>query len=127
MKYIILILLSFNIAFADECPKEVMALKKGEPAPCSGVLFSPAKESAIFRDITLYKKEIDLLNQKVTLLEKDQDFYQRRLDNMMQLNDSISKELARREQNSFFNNSLYFGTGALLTGLIAYGVVNGLR
>jgi hypothetical protein len=123
MRIALCLLLISNICIAEE----VKVLKKGESVPFDGVLFSKEKEKEVRADLETSEKKIvtlrklnELNESEITILNKRLELYQNK-----------AKELADREvkseNNTFLKNSLYFLSGALLTGLIGYGVIQTYR
>jgi hypothetical protein len=123
MKAILCLLLISNIVIAEE----VKVVKKGESVPFDGVLFTKEKEKEVRADLETSEKKIitlrklnELSESEITILNKRLELYQNK-----------ARELADREvkseNNTFLKNSLYFLSGALLTGLIGYGVVRTYR
>ena len=123
MRIALCLLLISNICIAEE----VKVVKKGESVPFDGVLFSKEKEKEVRVDLETSEKKIvtlrklnELNESEITILNKRLELYQNK-----------AKELADREvkseNNTFLKNSLYFLSGALLTGLIGYGVIQTYR
>ena len=123
MKAILCLLLISNIVIAEE----VKVVKKGESVPFDGVLFTKEKEKEVRADLETSEKKIitlrklnELSESEITILNKRLELYQNK-----------ARELADREvkseNNTFLKNSLYFLSGALITGLIGYGVVKTYR
>ena len=118
MKLIISLLMITNFCFAQD----VKVVKKGESVPFDGVLFTKELEKDIREDMEKLKRRNDILVKINEVSEKEIDIVTKRLI----LYQEKSKELADREVQSerdqFIKNALYFLSGALITGLISYGV-----
>ena len=123
MKVIISLILCFNFCYAEN----VKVVKKGEVVPFDGVLFTKEKEKEVRTNIENSEKKIITLAKLNEFNEKEIDILNKRLE----LYQNKSRELADREvkneNNTFLKNSLYFLSGALLTGFIGYGVVQTYR
>lgn len=125
MKLILISLLSFNCM-----AQNVATVKKGEPVPFDGVLFSKDKELEIRKEVL----EKDFLEKKVNLLEELGRTQEKELEIANKrtiLYREQSKEFADREvtseNTSFLKGILYFTAGALLTGALSYGVIQSNR
>lgn len=118
MKLIISLLMITNFCFAQN----VKVVKKGESVPFDGVLFTKELEKDIREDMEKLKRRNDILVKINEVSEKEIDIVTKRLS----LYQEKSKELADREVQSerdqFIKNALYFLSGAIITGLISYGV-----
>jgi hypothetical protein len=118
MKLIVSLLLISNFCLAQD----VKVVKKGEVVPFDGVLFTKELEKDIREDVIKLKKRNEILTKINEVNEKEIDIVTKRLS----LYQSKSKELADREvqaeRDQFIKNALYFLSGALITGLISYGV-----
>lgn len=105
-------------------------LKKGDVAPYEGYIITPEREQSLrlmdkklglATDLNtsystqnaLDSKTIDILNQRV-------DLYQRQ-------NADMSKQLSEAKGDGFWQKTLYFSLGAVLTGLVAYGTVRAVK
>lgn len=123
MKILITLILSINVCFANE----VKVVKKGDTVPFDGVLFTRELEKDIRNDIEILKKKADTLTKINDINEKELEIVNKRL----KLYQDKSKELADREVKSenrdFLKNTVYFLSGALLTGLLGYGVFKAYR
>jgi hypothetical protein len=118
MKFIISLMLCINFCYAES----VKVVKKGETVPFDGVLFTKEKEKEVRNNIENSEKKIITLAKlnELDIINKRLELYQNK-----------SRELADREvkneNNTFLKNSLYFLSGALITGLIGYGVIQAYR
>jgi hypothetical protein len=123
MKLFLSLLLICNICFAED----VKVVKKGETVPYDGVLFPKEKEQEIRTDLKTKEKRIitlsqlnDLNNKEIEVLNKRLGLYQEKAKEM------ADREL-KQENNTFWKSALYFISGAVLTGVIGYGVVQAYR
>jgi hypothetical protein len=123
MKFVISIILCLNFCYADS----VKVVKKGETVPFDGVLFTKEKEKEVRNNVENSEKKIVTLAKLNEFNEKEIDILNKRLE----LYQNKSRELADREvkneNNTFLKNSIYFLSGALITGLIGYGVIQAYR
>jgi hypothetical protein len=122
IKVLICILL-INSCFATD----VKVVKKGDTVPFDGVLFTKELEKDIRNDIIILEKK----NAALTRLSDINDKEIKILNERLSLYQDKAKELATREtiseSNSFLRNAVYFLSGAVLTGVIGYGVVKAYR
>lgn len=120
---LIIFLLSINLVFAED----VKVVKKGETVPFDGVLFTRELEKDIRNDIQVLTKKVDTLNKINDINEKELDILNKRV----KIYQDKAKEMANREvkseKDTFFKNTLYFLSGALLTGIVSYGVIRTVR
>jgi hypothetical protein len=118
MKLLFSLLVISNMCLAQD----VKVIKKGETAPFDGVIFTREIEKDIREDIQRLNKRNDILTKLNAVNEKEVEILVKRVS----LYQAKSKELADREvsleRDSFIKNALYFISGALVTGLITYGV-----
>lgn len=118
MKLLFSFLLITNFCFAQN----VKVVKKGESVPFDGVLFTKELEKDIREGVDKLKRRNEVLTKINEVNEKEIDIVTKRLS----LYQEKSKELADREVQSerdqFIKNTLYFLSGAIITGLISYGV-----
>jgi hypothetical protein len=123
MKLFLSALIMCNMCFAQP----VTPVKKGEQVPFDGILFTKEKEKEVRTALEVSEKRVitlsklnDLNNAEISILTDRLELYQKK-----------SKELSDRESrlqdSSFLKNSLYFIAGALITGVIGYGVVRAYR
>lgn len=88
---LILSIFASSITNAGSCKDPVSFLELGNPAPCTGYLFSPEKEKELrfqalelpfYKNLTtLYKQETDILKQRIEIKDKQIELYEKRLDN----------------------------------------------
>lgn len=122
MKYLLLLLISFN-AFSQQ----VVTVKKGDIVPFDGVLFTKEKELEVRKEVL----EKDFLLKKNTLLEelgkiqKDElDIANKRVEVYQKRTQEMADREVRQENTDFWKSAFYFTAGALIVGIIGYGVVS---
>jgi hypothetical protein len=130
LKLLILIILILNVLVNNNAFSQVTVVKKGDTVPYDGVLFTKEKEVELRQqamDLEYEKKrnlklsDLNILNEKqIDLMHKRIDLYQNRVQELQQRD-------INNEDNKLLNNTLYFVSGALLTGLIGYGVIQAYR
>ena len=104
---------------------EVVYVEKGKLAPYSGYLFSPEKEKEtrlMVKEMGYYKNLSESMDK---LLKSDQVLITQQDTRIELYNTQITNlsELAyKNESDSFWRNTLYFTLGAVLTGVIVFGV-----
>lgn len=123
MKALLTVLLISNLALADD----VKVVKKGETVPFDGVLFTKELEKQIRSDTQILEKKVDTLTrinsineQEITILNQRVSLYQEKAKEM------ADREV-KQESSSFWKNAAYFISGAVLTGVIGYGVIKAYR
>jgi hypothetical protein len=98
-------------------------VKKGDITPFDGVLFTKELEKDIREDVQKLNRRNEVLTKLNEVNEKEIDILTKRIV----LYQDKSRELVDREikseRDSFIKNAAYFLSGALLTGLITYGVL----
>ena len=121
---LITLILTINLCFAEN---SVKVIKKGETAPFDGVLFTRELEKDIRNDLIVAEKKSAALTRLNEINEKEIEILNKRLG----LYQTKAKELAeietKVESDSFLKNVTYFISGALITGVIGYGVVKAYR
>lgn len=118
MKILFTTILFTQICFAQD----VKVVRKGEQVPFDGVLFTRELEKSIRMDIQISQNKIDTLTKLNELNDKEIDILTERLKNHQQkVKDIVDREV-QTENSMFFRQTLYFISGALITGLISYGV-----
>lgn len=95
---------------------DTIVLEQGKPAPFSGILFSKSKadsvknelidKDACYKQLDLYKSNISLESQQVSLL----------LNQNKILIEQKDQDIKKEEYSKYF----YFSSGILLTGLSIY-------
>lgn len=116
MKYIIILaLLLSSTAHATGCDLPTQ-IAQGDKSPCTGYVMSPDTEQKIRTDLTYKDLMIDNLN-KQNAIQSD----------MLKINSEQLKNLSAQGQLTDTQKLLYFGLGALLTGLASYAAVRAIR
>lgn len=119
MKLLVSLFLVSNVCFAQS----VKVVKKGDITPFDGVLFTKELEKDIREDVQKLNRRNEVLTKLNEVNEKEIDILTKRIV----LYQDKSRELVDREikseRDSFIKNAAYFLSGALLTGLITYGVL----
>lgn len=123
MKLLISFFLLANIALADE----VKIVKKGDTVPYDGVLFTKDKEREIRTDLEISEKKILTLKRLNDLNEKEIEILNKRVELYQKKTKEIVNLQLQEEKYSNAKNALYFISGALITGLIGYGVIKAYR
>ena len=116
------ILVSFMISYSQANAQDVKVVKKGETVPFDGVLFTKELEKSIRMDIQLSEKKVDTLSKLNDLNEKEIDILTKRLQLHQQKTIEMADREVESENRSFWKNTIYFISGAIITGLISYGV-----
>jgi hypothetical protein len=120
----------FQTAHADSCDKAVVLLKKGEPAPCEGFLFSPdaeKKASQAVDDAKYYKDLSELLHSRNDLLQKQLAINDERLMLYMKTTEELAQEVVRKQHEDFWQKAAYFGLGIAVTGLSIYAAAQAIK
>ena len=116
MKKCITIILLFSTICSADVQHDSIQLNAGQVAPFTGYLLPPDKVLQ-FRsdeiDLDFYKKTNGNLNLEIT-------DYQTRVKNYQDENAELAKQVA--SSDNFFSKAGYFVLGALITGLVSYGV-----
>lgn len=118
MKIFLIFLLISNICIAED----VKVVKKGDTVPFDGVLFTKELEKSIRMDMQISEKKIDMLTKINDLNEKEINILTKRLELHQEKTAEIIDREVQLENSTFFKNTIYFISGALITGLISYGV-----
>jgi hypothetical protein len=115
---ILSVFLSFAILFSQASAQDVKVLKKGDPAPFDGVLFTKELEKSIRTDIQVYEKKIETYDKLNKLNEMEIDILSKRLS----LYQEKTNELLQKEDNSnLLKNTIVFLSGVVITGLLVHG------
>lgn len=125
MKFLILSLL-FNVAYAQNA----VVIKKGDPAPFDGVLFTKTYEKELRQqklDLEYAEKKIVHLSQLNELNNKELDILTKRFELQRNRAQEMADRESKAESQSAWKNALYFVSGALVTGIIGYGVIQAYR
>jgi len=126
MKILLILCLSISLAHAGN----VSVITKGTPAPFDGVLFSREMEKAIRQtdlDNVFLKQQNASLTRLNDLSEQETAIVTKRYENMQLKANELAEKQVKMDNNSFWKNSLYFISGALITGLITYGVARAVK
>ncbi len=123
MKLITTLILCFNIAIANDAK----IVKKGEVVPFDGVLFTRELEKDIRNDLQILNKKVETLTKINDINEKELDIVNKRLSLYQTKADEMAKREIKSERDTLVKNTLYFLSGALLTGIIGYGVIKAYR
>lgn len=123
MKTLLVLLLSVNICFAES----VRVVKKGESVPFDGVLFTKELEKDIRNDMETYKKKVEVLTKIDELNNKEIEILSKRLEVYQKKSLELAEKSSTLERDSYLRNAGYFLSGALLTGLLGYAVIQAYR
>jgi len=123
MKLFLSLFLICNICLAED----VKVVKKGESVPYDGVLFPREKEREIRTDLQTQEKRIITLSKLNELNNKEIDILNKRLELYQEKAKEMADREVKQENNTFWKNALYFVSGAVLTGVIGYGVIKAYR
>lgn len=103
--------------------KEVRLIHKGDPAPFDGYVFDLEAEKA--NRIELLEK--DSLISQVELYKVNEELYAKNTKMWQDTATQNTERLLKIEHESFWQNSVYFGLGVVLTGALAIGLSKGLK
>lgn len=118
MRIFLAFLITINTCFAEG----VKVVKKGEVVPFDGVLFTKELEKSIRMDMQISDKKINTLSKLNELNEKEIEILTKRLEIHQEKTRSIIDREVQMENSSFWKYTIYFVSGALITGLISYGI-----
>lgn len=125
MKYLLLFTLFFNqVVFATECKEAVKLLQEGQKAECSGFLFSPEAEkkaSQAYDDAKHYKELSELLHKRSELTNSEIKILDERLKLYQDQSLTLATQLNKKENEDFWQKTMYFGLGILATSVAVYG------
>jgi hypothetical protein len=102
--------------------QDVKVVKKGEVVPFDGVLFTKELEKTIRMDIQLAEKKVETLSELNDLNEKEIDILTKRLNLYQEKTIEMADREVSNENSTFWKHTIYFLSGAIITGLISYGV-----
>lgn len=122
--FLVLLLLAPQSALALECKHEVSLLEEGQKAPCTGFLFSPdaeKKASQAVDDVKYYKDLSEMYQKRTDLANKELQVMDERLKLYMNTTTELAQEVNRKERQDFWQRTLYFGLGILVTSIAVYG------
>lgn len=125
MKRILLILLSVSVAsssaFADN--ERAIHLSKNQPAPYAGVLLSYEQARTIYLELQDCDR-IKLINESfktsIDLYKKNEVEYKTEISDLKIQNEVLAVAVEKSSSNSFWRNTMYFGLGVVLTGMVSY-------
>ncbi len=102
---------------------EVKYIKKGDPAPYTGYIFDLEAEQK--NQISLLEK--DNLEKQLSLFKENEKIYIEQ--NLMWKNVATenTERLFKIQDNSFWQNALFFGLGVVATGALAIGLSKGVN
>lgn len=126
LKTILLVyFLGFNqTVLATECKESVTLLNEGQKAECTGFLFSPdaeKKASQSYDDAKYYKELSDLLHKRNVLTNEEIKILDERLKLYQDQSFLLAQEVQKKENEDFWQKTIYFGLGVLATGIAIYG------
>jgi hypothetical protein len=101
---------------------QAKVLKKGEVAPFNGVLLSDELEHSVRTELQTNKEKIEKLKKINELSEQEIEVLTKRMELHRKIVNEYADREAKTENTSFLKNTLYFISGALITGIIAHGV-----
>ncbi len=101
------IVFCFN-SYSDDCNSSVRPINKGEPAQCTGYLFSPSAESAAYKATRISE-----------LQKEENEILQKRLDLYIKQSEVLAKEIAKRDSTEDLKRLGMFVLGVVVTGYIA--------
>lgn len=102
---------------------QVKYIEKGIPAPYSGYLFTEDAELTNRKTLIEHKfmlQELDLYKQNEDILIKQADLWKNQ-------SRDLADQLNKKERMTFWENTLYFALGALVTTGLAFGVSRATR
>lgn len=100
------------------CEKPSQYLLQGQPAPCTGHLFSPELARKLkFQDQTYTDLEalVDRQRNVIKILNT-------RVDEAQAFGSDLYKEIERRDRYDFWEKTAYFALGVVVTGAIVISV-----
>lgn len=121
--FLVILLLFPNLGFAN-CKDSVQALEKGQPAPCTGLLYSEEadKKAAQDHEDAKFYKDLNLrLEQRKELTDKEINVLDKRLKLYIDQSETLAERLHKRESQTKWEKALWFGFGVLATGIAVYG------
>jgi hypothetical protein len=102
---------------------EVQYIKKGDITPYEGYLFSVDAERKNRAELIMK----DNMTTQIKLYEENEKIYERQVYMWKNVATENTERLLKMERNSFWQNSLYFTLGVVVTGAIAIGVSRGMN
>lgn len=119
-RLLIILLLTSQVVHAEE---GVVWLEATKPAPFSGFLLTKEKTDKLI-DATIERDSLKRIN---SYLEQDNKVLLSRLDNDREHIKNLNSMLSDTKETSFLAKASFFVMGAVITGLISYGVVHTIR
>ena len=128
MNKLICLLLIFSLSFPALADFDL--LNQGQAAPYTGYLITSDRE----KKLRMLDKELEICNNINNSYKRLDSFNSeneailiKRLDLYKNESERLANTLAKNNSDSFWEKTLYFGLGAVLTGFIAYGVVQATK
>jgi hypothetical protein len=115
-------LVSFMLLCSQAKAQDTKVVKKGESVPFDGVLFTKELEKSIRMDMQLSEKKVDILSKLNELNEKEIDIITKRLELYQRKTTEMADREVDAENRTFLKSTIYFLSGAIITGLISYGI-----
>lgn len=107
-----------SLLFSSVVNAQVLYVLKDTPAPYDGYLFTVPAEITnrkLLLELDYYKSIEPLYKSNIDTLIKQSDIWHKQ-------SEDLAMTLTKREDRSFWSNSLYFAAGCLVTILVGYGV-----
>lgn len=101
-------------------------LKMNDPAPYTGWLFSQDEEVKLryeLSKITVYEQVIESMQRSIDIHKGNEKIEMEKNRILIQRNDDLAKQLSESNRVKDWEKVLWFAGGAIITGLIGYGVV----
>lgn len=117
---LILIITTTN-ALADD----PTLIKKNEPAPYNGLLFSIPKATELHKDIVerdALKLTNESLQKSLSITQENYSIEQKKTSILDNRNDELAKRLQESNHTSDGEKLLWMGVGIVVTGVAIYGV-----
>lgn len=121
MKKLILLIYMLTSSFATwaDCAKPVTYLSQNDPAPCSGYLFTQEKELDVRIKVSAYDNLMKLNDKNNELI----DILSKRVENQSQQNLLLQNEINQRNNNDYWQKTLFFILGSLVTITLTYTAI----
>ncbi len=123
MKKILSLFLIFSFSLPALRAKEVKFITKGAPAPFDGYIFDLEAEQA--NRLELMEK--DNLVKQLSLFKENEKLFEDQNAMWKQVATENTERLVKIENNGFWQKSLFFGLGVLVTGALAIGLSKGIN
>ncbi len=121
----ILILLLISLTANNSYAADVTELKKDQPAPYTGFLFTPEKAQEVKNQLVEADrlKEInESYKRSIELYKDNEKLHEERMTKTMAQADNLAKNLYETRSTSTLEKFGYFFLGVLGTSLAVYGV-----